>query len=202
MAYLRCQHRSQKHWNSTGAQAVGQGPRGHQIIGWGSVQGVDSGPQGQESDFGEDGLRRCHFIRQDPPSRQFINQSVDHLLSFKDLFHVDIALKHSVRSSLEEISVVFRPGSVDVDDEMISAWMYSVKVNLPAKLCKRGLMILGCRITWICSNWWWPWWEEVRASFVAAAVAKGNVLIPWINNVIKTRCSKRYTPEYCQVLPE
>jgi len=85
---------------------------------------------------------------------------------------------------------------------MISAWMYAVKVNLPAKLCKCGLMILGCHITWICSNWWWPWWEEVRALFIAAVVAKDNILIAWINNVIKTRCSKRYTPEYCQVLPE
>ena len=82
---------------------------------------------------------------------------------------------------------------------MISAWMYPVKVNLPANLCKRGLMILGCHITWICSNWWW---DEVQALFVAAAVTKDDILVAWINNVIQARCSKRYSPEYCQVLPE
>jgi hypothetical protein len=38
--------------------------------------------------------------------------------------------------------------------------------------------------------------------FVAAAVTKDDILVAWIKSVIEERCSKRYSPEYCQVLPK
>jgi hypothetical protein len=33
-------------------------------------------------------------------------------------------------------------------------------------------------------------------------VKKDKILVEWVKNVIKVRCSKRYSPEYLQVLPK
>jgi len=33
-------------------------------------------------------------------------------------------------------------------------------------------------------------------------VKKDPLLVAWIRHVIEARCSKRYTPEYCEILPE